>query len=670
MLGILLSHLLGNNYTLRSLFTGPADVDVDAVLKDAHLRWAQGLPLLWAYVWGLHTPSPTMTSPADKGKGRDSENSPERMKERDREALYGGLLEANAPPSVQLTLRVILAMAANRTNLLLLRAHLPELPEFLLTRLYDWEPEREFDVTFPPRDEWFQNAHAESSITPHEWQEPSALSRALYLALLQRVVTGGVDAQITWRLFELVRKVPPKPKRAEPDSVASSGAATPIARTGSPESSTVSLPGPEEGGTPRSQKKKPTLRLKITPPVSESLDTELLDLIRRAMRSHNPHAFIFRSAPSVEDGGLEISELGRPFPPSTKGFLFATWVNISRLSEGITLLHLSQEGHKHPLLQVRILENSQVSILATAWSEKEAKDGPEPEEVVCGAVDALVPHQEWVHFAVGCRKGRAGNGAGEARVFINGRRVGAVRVTYPVPKPAVGKAGERVRVSVGRPWPSAAQARPLNLGHGEGNEWALGRSLFLEEVLAEDLILLMHHLGPRYTGNMQEALGKFLTYEDATSINIHLHSLATAAQQKALALLPSNSQLVRAISTGPAIPEDNIMFSLAAHDVLPSLPSEEDFVLNGAVPHASRARDFKYARAKLVGSVFPYAASDLDVTISSVGGGVVALKLVDLASDSTELRTALSILWDMLRYSWAASEEMERIRESAPVCCG
>jgi hypothetical protein len=75
----------------------------------------------------------------------------------------------------------------------------------------------------------------------------------------------------------------------------------------------------------------------------------------------------------------------------------------------------------------------------------------------------------------------------------------------------------------------------------------------------------------------------------------------------------------------------------------------------------SRARDFKYARARLVGSVFPYASADLDVTASSAGGGVLALKLVDLAGTAEELRITLNVLWDMLRYSWAASEEMERI---------
>lgn len=639
------------------------------MLKDAHLRWGQGLPLLWAYMWGVHTPSPSTASPSDKGKARETDTSPGRLKERDKGELYSGKLEESAPPSVLLTLRVLLALTANRTNLLLIRAYLPHLPEFLLTRIYGWEPQREFDITFPPRDEWYQNAHAESSTPPRDWTVPTDTWRAMYLALLQRVVTGGVNPQVAWRLFELVRKVPPKePKMLEGiDSMVSSGVATPTEQPSSPGASGITVAAGSGNDTPRSQKKKPTLKIKVKTPRVETLDTEVLDLVRRAMRSHNPQAFVFRSAPHVEDGGLEIPELGRPFPNNGKGFVFATWVNISQLTDGITLLHLSQAGRKHPLLQVRILENSQIGILTTAWKDKEEEEA-EPNEVVCGAVDALIPHNEWVHFAIGCRKGRSVNGGGgEARVFINGRRVGAIRVTYPVPKPPPrdSKNGEGVRVSIGRPWPADKPSDDAHstLGHGEANEWALGRSLFLEEVVAEDLILLMHHLGPRYSGNMQEALGKFLTYEDATSINIHLHGLATAAQQKALALLPANSQLVRAISTGPAIAEDNIMFSLCASDVLESLPGEDDFVLNGAVPHASRARDFKYGRAKLVGNIFPYAANDLDVTISSVGGGIVALKLVDLAKDSAELNITLGVLWDMLKYSWAASEEMERIRK-------
>lgn len=150
--------------------------------------------------------------------------------------------------------------------------------------------------------------------------------------------------------------------------------------------------------------------------------------------------------------------------------------------------------------------------------------------------------------------------------------------------------------------------------------------------------------------------------ENATAINVYLHSLAVAAQQKSMALLPANSGLVRAITLGPAFPEDNIIFSLTAKDRLDSSQGK-DYVQNSAIPHASRARDFKFGRAVLVGNAETYTASDLDATISPAGGSVVVLKLVDLSHTTEELSTTLTILAEMLKYGWKASEEMERIRE-------
>jgi hypothetical protein len=49
--------------------------------------------------------------------------------------------------------------------------------------------------------------------------------------------------------------------------------------------------------------------------------------------------------------------------------------------------------------------------------------------------------------------------------------------------------------------------------------------------------------------------------------------------------------------------------------------------------------------------------------VEAVGGGAVVLKLVDLSQTSEELASALSILRDLIKDSWRASEEMERIRE-------
>lgn len=199
----------------------------------------------------------------------------------------------------------------------------------------------------------------------------------------------------------------------------------------------------------------------------------------------------------------------------------------------------------------------------------------------------------------------------------------------------------------------------------------LGRCLMLDEVISEELVMLMFllvsarsidadHQGSHYHGNFQDALNKFLTYDASTSIHLYLYGLSRASQQKALSLLPSNSALVRAIRLGPAIPEENLMFSLCAKDL-----TDVDHVLNAAVPHSARASAFKNARARLVGSLVAHTSEDLDVSVASVGGGVVILKMIDLAQDASQLATALTILRDMIEHSWSASEEMERICEAS-----
>ena len=69
-------------------------------------------------------------------------------------------------------------------------------------------------------------------------------------------------------------------------------------------------------------------------------------------------------------------------------------------------------------------------------------------------------------------------------------------------------AADAVSIAIGRPAGAEASDPPKQ---GEGNEWMLGRTLLVEDTFSEDLVLLLSHLGPRYYGNLQEPMGKFLT---------------------------------------------------------------------------------------------------------------------------------------------------------------
>ncbi|KAL7420576.1 Beige protein-like 1 [Cryptotrichosporon argae] len=623
VLGLLLAHILSNNYALLSLFADLGDMaDVEQRLgSDLVLRSTGGLKLLWAYLWDSDHGTSGSTDgrfafdwvAAGQSEGVDGDDDRARL--------------------VELSMRVLLAAAGSSTaNLLVIHARLPGLTDFLCTRLYGPEPKRHYETTFPAREDWYAPSERAESPAPPAWRAPLASLRGVYLALLRRMLEAGVSQAQAWRLFSLLKLAVPSP---------------------------------------------------AAPAELETLNAEVLETLQLAMRAKWPDAFVFRGGKDHVPGGLQISDLGRPWMPSAKGFMFSCWVYIAKLNEAITLLHLSQKDVRQPLLRIRILENSQIGIFSSVHQPAGPEGGAgaaaadaEAHDVICAAPDALVPHHQWVHFAVGCRRGR-GSSHADARIFVDGKRVGGVRIPYPTPAPATapttgGKppATEGIRVSIGSEMPlgtgagEGAATASSSLSRSEDDEWMLGRTLLLEETVSEDIVMLMHHLGPRYAGNLQEPAGKFLTYEGATSINIYLSAIAqSSAEKQAVPLLPPNSILVRAIRQGPAIAEENVVVSLSAKDEL--APSDARVspraVMNAAVPHITRTRAFRHGVASLTGHVFAHAAAALDENLAAVGGGVVALKLVDMAKTPAELVAALTILRDMMRDSWAASEEMERI---------
>lgn len=280
----------------------------------------------------------------------------------------------------------------------------------------------------------------------------------------------------------------------------------------------------------------------------------------------------------------------------------------------------------------------------------------------------------------------------EARIFVNGVRVGAMRIPYPVPAPPCPPQAptlnakpvtspDAIRLSIGKAWKGSdmdVQEAKVGVGREEDNEYLLGRSLLVEDALPEDIVLLMFHLGPRYHGNFHDPLGKFLTYEAATSINVYLSSQAQDATDKSLFTSRSNSVIVKAIRQGNTIPEENILLSLSPKDAFVSsegptphhggqkrIQDTADSCINAAAPHPTRAKQLRHGVATLVGppgSVESFAWHGMDDSVSCVGGGAVILRLIDMAKTSEELATTLGILRDMLKGSWSASEEIERIR--------
>nr|XP_019045287.1 hypothetical protein I302_05676 [Kwoniella bestiolae CBS 10118]OCF24217.1 hypothetical protein I302_05676 [Kwoniella bestiolae CBS 10118] len=678
IIALLLAHICNNNYSILSLFQSPptatADQSITSIVSqrtgEVNIRpsTSGALKLLWAYIRGDN----------NKGKGKQRIS--------DISSSFEGEDGSDQQNIIETTFQVLLvAASASTLNLFSIVTQLPQLSEFLVVRLYGIPENRTYEVTFPARDDWIQEDPHPEEDQPEDWKPPSASLRKVYLALFRRLLEAGVTQTLVWRLFGLVKTT--SPVVAEQDESRSNGdQAVNIASPTeiSPPAGLVTSPEPISETLPTTTKSKPHLHIDVDrlPPDEERLHLEVLDLLKHAMKSRWPDVFVFKGGNGDSLGGLQLKETGRTWMGGQKGFNFSCWLHITKLNQPLTLLHMSQKGFKQPLFQVRILESSQIGITTSVHSSEptsshpttpssEVPPSPSDGEMICGANDALIPHFQWVHFAVGCRKPK-GADLGEIRIFVNGLRVGAMRMPFPVPSTATstqppqlgvrsGVPADAIRIAIGREYrPEEEEVTPRKkggVGREEENEWMLGRTLLLEEAVPEDLVRLMHHLSPRYTGNLQEPLGKFLTYEGATSINIYLNNMARVGNDKKLFAHSSNSILVRAIRSGPAIPEDIIILSLAARDYDPNLGA----CINAGVPHPLRARQLRHGTARLVGNVSPFSVTSLDESTTAVGGGLVLLKLVDLSRTKEELTSTLGMFKDMIKDSWSASEEMERI---------
>ncbi|WRT68074.1 uncharacterized protein IL334_005049 [Kwoniella shivajii] len=677
VIAAILAHICNNNYSILSLFQSPPTATSDQPIASLLTRrlgelnirpsTSGGLKLLWAYIRGDNS----------KGKGK--------QKPLNISGQFEGEHGSDQAKLIELTFYVLSAVTqASTLNLFSVVTQLPQLSEFLLLRLYGPAEKRSYVVTFPPRDDWIQYDPPTEDEKAEKWIAPNESLRKVYLALFRRLLEAGITQTLIWRLYGLV-KTNSSVVGEQNNTNGSSNTDSSINTTERDSSEMISSPEPMLEIPKIKPKGKPNLHVDVDrlPPDEEKLHLEVLDLLKHAMKSRWPDVFVFRGGNGDTLGGLQLKETGKPWMGGHKGFNFSCWLHITKLNQPLTIFHMSQKGSKQPIFQVRILESSQIGIMTSVHTAEtaststpstpttETPPSPSDGELVCGANDALIPHFQWVHFAIGCRKPK-GADLGEVRIFVNGQRVGVMRMPFPTPAtipptqaPQLGvkppTPTDAIRIAIGREYKpeeeEKAPNKPTSVGREEENEWMLGRTLLLEEAVPEDLIRLLHHLGPRYTGNLQEPLGKFLTYEGATSINIYLSNLARIGNDKKIFTHSSNSILVRAIRSGPAIPEDIILLSLAARDYDPSLGA----CINAGVPHPVRAKQLRHGTASLVGNVRPFSAVFLDESTTSVGGGLVLLKLIDLSRTKEELTATLGMLRDMIRDSWAASEEMERI---------
>ncbi|KAH7912895.1 hypothetical protein BJ138DRAFT_1124827 [Hygrophoropsis aurantiaca] len=102
--------------------------------------------------------------------------------------------------------------------------------------------------------------------------------------------------------------------------------------------------------------------------------------------------------------------------------------------------------------------------------------------------------------------------------------------------------------------------------------WSIASLYLLTVTLDDELPRFIHHLGPRYSGTFQDqTLVRFLTYEASTSLNMHILGQATSTPT-----MHELSPLKQAIQDGISLSENSILVHLipsqtSPEDTLPSI---------------------------------------------------------------------------------------------------
>ncbi|OJT13456.1 Beige protein -like protein [Trametes pubescens] len=338
---------------------------------------------------------------------------------------------------------------------------------------------------------------------------------------------------------------------------------------------------------------------------NDTLDPDVLEVLRAGMKVKWPEHFSFESPAAVR-----VIKGGSRALPST-GFTFMVWLWIEQVPRDKEHNIFSISSGDRTLFSLKLCPDGSLNCESTGNKEP-------------AVLKAHLAKGRWTHVTLVHYPHR--NSKPTIRLFIDGSLADSVNWLYP--------RGD-----------NNGTDHPYTIGDNSAGaclNWCLASAYLFSVPLSDELPRFIHDLGPRYVARFQAAdLIRFLTYEAATALSIHLYG--RAEQQRGSASDVKN--LIYSFKNGVGISESSIVFAVA-----PATTRFED-TNTGDVNDAA-----------MDGDVFIARCNGLDLAMWEIGGAAVSLRLVQLANNPHEVSRALGVLTDGLRNGWQNSEDMERLR--------
>ena len=377
---------------------------------------------------------------------------------------------------------------------------------------------------------------------------------------------------------------------------------------------------------------------------------------------------------------IELPALNQAFPPvsGSNGYTLSLWFQVTKFDPSshttlfgafdasqscFVLVYLEKDTHN--LILQTSMKSSRPSVRFKSTSFAEGR---------------------WYHIDLTHRRPKTVSSA-RASLFVDGEFVEQVKSQYPATPPKAQPESVAAGAADSRGIVQAFFGTPQDLASLLGKnvaltQWQLASAQLFLDVLSDDLLAVYYRLGPRYTGNFQDCLGSFQTYEASAQLNVRNEGLHPGREDR--------SEIVLAIKSkaGDILPENRILLNVSANkvygDVEDSSSSEIQLLhslskiaqrnffnvargrrsalaLNGAFPAVNQALTYASGHAILTGDPTIIARHHLDdASLQISGSTAVGLALIDSAKDDESLVRHLKDLFGSIRNNWRNSEAMER----------
>lgn len=381
---------------------------------------------------------------------------------------------------------------------------------------------------------------------------------------------------------------------------------------------------------------------------------------------------------------VELPDIGRPFPPvsSSAGYTLSIWLYVVAFDPNThTTLFGAFDSSQTCFVLVYLEKDTHNLILQTSVTSSRPS---------VRFKSMSFQEKRWYHVCIVHRRPKTVSSS-KASLFIDGEFVEQVKSHYPLSPPPPDNSGgggsvsqtsarktNAVQAFLGTPQDLATQ-----LGRGVvSSQWRLASAHVFADALSDDLIAVYKQLGPRYSGNYQDCLGSFQTYQASAVLNLrneNLHpgkeeksDIISAIRSKASSLLPE-SRIILNISPMVILDDDdrnNIdethllkLLSKPAARILRSATrgGRNAIAVNGAIPSINDALLQPSGFAILTGNPIVAVPQSLDDAAWRIGGcAAVGLALLEAANTREAISRALNILFESIKASWRNSEAMER----------